>query len=418
MSRVRIIIVEDEAIIASDLKMSLEGFGYEVVAMTSSGEQAVELALGCRPDLMLMDIVLRGDMDGIETANTIRAFIDVPIIFLTSHYDQQVLNRAKIIEPFGYMLKPYREEDLYVAIDMAIYKHRLQKRLRQTEQWLSTTLNSIGDAVITTDGYGCVTFINPVALMLTGLSSDNCIGGLLNDLVWFVDEDNGQRAEDPFGRVIKEKEVVHLHNHTLNSKAGRVLPVSGSTAPIRDEHGKIIGVVLVFQDQSQSRKMEEELRLLSLTDELTGLNNRRGFLILSEQQIKLCKRLGTEMALLFIDLDGMKYINDTFGHKAGDCAILDTACVLRQTFRDSDILARMGGDEFVVLITEATGVSELSISERLNEGLALYNETTKRCFNLSFSVGIVHYTPSDVLSIDELLTIADRLMYKHKQSKR
>ena len=148
MSKARIMIVEDAGVVALSLQYRLKRFGYEIPVIVSSGEEALNEIIQNDLDLVLMDIRLEGEMDGIETAQQIKEKYQIPIIYLTAHSDEKTLNRAKITEPYGYILKPYEDRELYSTIEMALYKNRMEKKLRESEQWLSTTLNSIGDGVI------------------------------------------------------------------------------------------------------------------------------------------------------------------------------------------------------------------------------------------------------------------------------
>lgn len=138
MSRPKILIVEDEIIIARELEARLAAMGYDVPGIASSGKVALELALETQPDLVLMDIVLKGDMDGIETAAEIRCRLSTPIIYLTAFTDEKTLGRAKITEPFGYIVKPFAERELRANIEMALYKHEAEKKLRNVEKWFAT----------------------------------------------------------------------------------------------------------------------------------------------------------------------------------------------------------------------------------------------------------------------------------------
>ncbi|MBF0565567.1 MAG: diguanylate cyclase [Nitrospirae bacterium] len=417
--KVRIMIVEDEYIIAEDIKRSLESFGYEVVATADSGREAIEAAIKTVPSLILMDIMLRGEMDGIQAAGIISGQISIPVIFLTSFSNSQMLERAKTTEPFAYMLKPFRDWELQAAIEMALYKHSLQKRLKESEHWLSTTLNSIGVGVVTTNPLGYVTFINLVGLSLTGLTKEESIGRSLIDLFSFVDQLTGAAEEPAIKAVIREKKPIYVADHNLVVNAsGKSIPVSEITSPILGENDKLLGVAVSFQDRTERHRLENELRLMSLTDELTGLNNRRGFMLLVEQQLKVVRRLGSELAILFIDMDGMKWINDTYGHKEGDRALADTAAILRETFRDADIIARIGGDEFVVVVTDANGVSDEELSWRLHNTAALHNEVNPGPYKISLSAGIVRYDPLNHEAIETLIDRADKLMYEEKNRKR
>ena len=167
--------------------------------------------------------------------------------------------------------------------------------------------------------------------------------------------------------------------------------------------------------QRSQQQQDEQLRALSLIDDLTGLNNRRGFLALAEQQIKFARRNNKELVLLFVDMDDFKQINDKHGHQEGDVALQRAARVLRATFRDSDIIARLGGDEFVVLAAD-TGTSA-SIVERLRRSLVERNQSEDYPYNLSFSVGAARFDPEDPPTIQELLHTADEMLYEQKRSR-
>jgi diguanylate cyclase (GGDEF)-like protein len=163
--------------------------------------------------------------------------------------------------------------------------------------------------------------------------------------------------------------------------------------------------------------LRAELSNLALTDELTGLCNRRGFLSLTERQLKLGRRSGREMLLFFIDVDGLKRINDSFGHSEGDLALTRTAKVLGKTFRDSDVLARLGGDEFAALAIEASGHSEATITARLRQNLEMVSTNESR-YLLSLSLGVVRFNPRTTSSIAQLMLEADRAMYEAKRNHR
>ncbi len=257
MANVKILVVEDEAIIAKDLQWRLEGMGYEVPAVLATGEDAVNSAIECNPDLVLMDIMLLGQVDGIEAANQIRAKIDVPVIYLTAYADEEILERAKITEPFGYLIKPIGDRELRSNIEITLYKHGIEKRLKESEKWLSTVLSSIGDAVITTDTNGLVVYMNPAAESLTGWDQQSALGKPIAEVFNIINEESEESIESPVHKVLKDGVIVGLANHTLLiTKSGARIPIDDSGAPIKDENGKITGVVLVFHSISERRKAE------------------------------------------------------------------------------------------------------------------------------------------------------------------
>jgi diguanylate cyclase (GGDEF)-like protein len=171
-------------------------------------------------------------------------------------------------------------------------------------------------------------------------------------------------------------------------------------------------------DMRKRKSMEEKVHNLSITDQLTGLNNRRGFLSLAGQQLKLSSRTKSGMLLFFADLDLLKQINDTLGHEEGDKALIEAADVLKETFRTSDIIARLGGDEFAVLAINTVGVNSEVFSDRLEQLIEIRNKQEDRQYKLSISIGCSHYDPENPCSIDDLLLRADKLMYEQKQRRK
>ena len=148
MSNAQIMVVEDEKIVALEIVEILKSFGYGVPALASSGEEAIQKIDEVQPDLVLMDIKLSGKMDGIEAAEKVRTQFGVPVVYLTAYADENTLQRVKISEPYGYLLKPFDEKELHTNIEMALYKSQMERKLKEHEQWLSTILKSMGDAVM------------------------------------------------------------------------------------------------------------------------------------------------------------------------------------------------------------------------------------------------------------------------------
>ncbi len=270
MSGAKIIIVEDEGIQALDLQQRLTNLGYTVADIVSTGEEAIKRSGEILPDLVLMDIMLRGDIDGIVASERIQALYDTPIIYITAYADEETLQRAKITEPYGYIVKPIRERELHIIIDMALYKHRMQRELKESRDWLATTLRSIGDAVVATDKNGSVTFMNPIAEKLMGWKLEEASNRKLSDIFNIINMNTRKRVENPVERVLREGLIAGLANHTvLIARDGKEIPIDDSAAPIKADRGDILGVILVFRDITERRRAEEALYQAKLEWERT-----------------------------------------------------------------------------------------------------------------------------------------------------
>jgi PAS domain S-box-containing protein len=261
MMRPQIMVVEDESIVAEDMKAMLEGFGYTVPAVAFSGEEAVKKAVDTHPDLVLMDIVLKGQMSGVEAVERIRSRCNIPVVYVTAYADEKTVRRAKVTEPFGYLLKPFDARELQTAIEIALYKHQMEKKLHESEQRLSITLRSIGDGVIATDTRGCVTFMNSRAEALTGWRQAEGLGRHVAEVFQLRHENVQALPESPFAKVLQEGVAVDLadHNLVLVAKDGTEQPIDDSAAPIKDDRGNVVGAVLVFRDITERRQLQEQL---------------------------------------------------------------------------------------------------------------------------------------------------------------
>lgn len=261
MPGARIFIVEDEKIVSRDLQNVLESMGYEVAGVATSGEEAVGLIPGLRPDIVLMDIMLKGRMDGIEAAERVRSELEVPLIYLTAYADDMTLQRAKITEPYGYLLKPFDERDLSIAIEIALYRHRMENRVRASERWLSATLKNIGEGVAAVDADGKVVFLNPHGEVLTGWPADEARGKPVEEVFNVLPARGG--AENTGEVTLMTTGMPDPSTHDdfiLVDRGGGRKHVEFSASIIRDEKDAVTGGVLSFRDISGRRKAEEELR--------------------------------------------------------------------------------------------------------------------------------------------------------------
>ena len=257
----KIMIVEDEEIVAADIQTSIEKMGYAVCAMASSGMEAIKKAGLTRPDLILMDIVLKGSMDGIEAATRIKELYKIPVIYLTAFGDDSILQRAKVAEPYGYITKPFSQRELQIAIEISIYKKQAEDRIRKMEFWLATVLKSIGDAVIASDKERRITFMNAVAEKLTGWNHEDALGKNLTEILNIKDRDLLDLEKHLVEKVITEGLIINLiEDRLLIAKDGSELPISDSAAPIKDDNNESPGSVIVFRDITKNKQLEENLR--------------------------------------------------------------------------------------------------------------------------------------------------------------
>src|SRR5919108_909901 len=261
MARPQIMVVEDESIVAEDMKTVLEGFGYTVPTVAFSGEEAVKKVFDTHPDLVLMDIVLKGQMSGVEAVERIRSRCNIPVVYVTAYADEKTVRRAKATEPYGYILKPFDARELQTAIEIALYKHQMAKKIHESEQLLGMMLRSLDGAIVTTDNRGRVTFMNPRAEALSGWSQDEGVGRHVTEVLRIRHDAAEGLAESPFVRVIREGVAIDLADHHLRlvAKDGTERPIDDGATPLKDDDDHIIGAVLAFRDITERQQLQEHL---------------------------------------------------------------------------------------------------------------------------------------------------------------
>jgi len=322
MANIRILVVEDESLVGRDIQNMLRSLGYGIVGLVSTGEQAIQKSRALGPDLVLMDIVLKGEIDGISAANTIWESLGIPVVYLTAYTDETTLHRAKMTEPFGYLLKPFEERELQTTIEMALYKSKMDKKLKERDRWLTTILYSIGDGIIATDKADRVAFMNPLAERLTGWGEAEALHKPLAE----VFRTEADEKEFPAGRpeTAGSSEIadsVLSSQSILHAKSGLLLPIEGSVSSIRDEKGSSMGGVLVFRDIAKRKQAEADLeagldklrRALDATVQAMGLTieMRDPYTAGHQRRVsKLSCAIAQEMGISPNQIDGL--------HMAGD----------------------------------------------------------------------------------------------------
>jgi diguanylate cyclase (GGDEF)-like protein/PAS domain S-box-containing protein len=421
MSQTRILIVEDEIIVATDIQTTLLGLGYDVLDIVSSGEEAIHRVQELQPDFVLMDIRLQGELDGIQAAEAITESCSIPILFLTAYADQKTLERAKLTKPMGYILKPFEERELYTTIEVALYRHQMEKQLSEKSQWLNTVLTSIGDAVIASNLQTCVTFMNPVAEALTQWQQEDAVNRPLEEVFTIVDENTRTPIGNPIAQALQTGSIAYVADGAiLLSKNGTEIPIDQSASPIRDANGTIQGSVLVFRDITEKKQIQQQLVHNAFHDVLTGLPNRALFMNRLSHALEQLKRYPDKgFALLFLDLDRFKIINDSLGHMIGDKLLIAIAGRLESCLRTNDTVARMGGDEFSILLDHAPDTATACrtaarILDELSQPFLLDEHEVFTAASIGIVTDVHIYLENSDDPTGDLMRNADIAMYRAK----
>jgi two-component system, cell cycle sensor histidine kinase and response regulator CckA len=252
--RKQILVVEDEGLIAADIQKRLERLGYPVPSIARSGEEALRRARSTPFDLVLMDIRLKGDMDGIATAQALKDELKTPVVYITAHSDPETIDRAQLTEPFGYILKPIGDGDLRSVVQISLYKAEMERRLRTSEAWLSTTLRSMGEGIVATNTNGEIVFMNAVAERITGWPGGAADGRPLMEVLGLFEESVRLPAKNPTFDLLPGENRAY----TLISKTGAKTPVEIGCFENRSMD-EVLGAILVVRDISSRKEMETRL---------------------------------------------------------------------------------------------------------------------------------------------------------------
>jgi diguanylate cyclase (GGDEF)-like protein/PAS domain S-box-containing protein len=528
-----LLVVEDEAVVAMDLDGQLNEMGYRVCACVDNGRDAIDRARAERPDLILMDIVLKGDMDGIAAATAIGSELHIPVLFLTAYSDDKTVERAANVWPYGYLTKPFQSRELRAGIEVALRTAAAERVLRNSERWLASVLRGVGDAVIATDPSGTVGLANPAAETL--LAAGGLQGRPVAEVVLLEDAASGARVPlTPDGNRARTGTAM------LVAHDGNRIPVDFSAGPICDEGARLAGAAIVLHDMrervaaelrlarseqrfrgafdsaplglalvdrdnrfvrvnhalcrllgaeavhligtdqavfgepsdnaiekeyqhdlvagrseavqyerryracdgsvlwalvsatlmpanhepqhflvqindlTERKRAEEELAHLAHHDALTGAANRALLNEEVEHEIAVARRRRSRLAVVFIDLDYFKHINDSLGHEAGDTVLKETAARLSRTVREVDLVGRMGGDEFVVVLSEVSDAADvLALTDKLRLECGRPFQLDGHEVRIAVSMGISLF-PDDAQDFRTLLRFADSALYQAK----
>ncbi|OOZ74691.1 hypothetical protein BOW50_12385 [Solemya velum gill symbiont] len=531
-----ILVVEDDSYLSQHIGIYLEEKGYQVAGMVSSGEEAIRQVEVLEPDLILMNIVLAGDMDGIEAAGMIQEQHDIPILYLTAYNDTKFLTRARITSPYAYILKPFNEREFGLTIDFALHKHELEKALRNNERhlvdaqrvgkmgswewnvvenklkwtdeiyrifgvdpeefgasyeaflsfvhpedvelvkeaveqalqheqpysiehrillhdgtikivheeanvqfegkgeplWMLGTVQDVTEhrqseerlrlfksvientreAVVITDSKNRIVVVNDAYCEITGYERDELIGidpGRMrsgtHDKKFYQDMWQSLKQDGSWSGEIWDKR-----------KNGEVYPKWLSISAEKDSRSEVGHYVGIFTDISEIKEKEQRLTHLAYFDPLTGAANRLHFMERLKQEVQRAGRLNDWFAVLFVDLDRFKAVNDLYGHDVGDEVLKEAVLRIRSCIREADVLARLGGDEFTLLLTSDVDDEGASIvGEKIVDVLSQPFLIGQKKIEIGASIGISVY-PRDGDSLEKLMLNADRAMYQSKKN--
>ncbi len=410
-----LIVTEDEKKF-DRLKNLIEAEGLMVFSL-QGGEKILPAIKGHRPDLIMLETIIYGK-DGFQLCRRLKAdaeLANIPILFFSAKTSSA--EKIKGLKAGGADLfaEPINDSEVILRIKSQLEMYSLQKELERTNQkmrnerqFLLTTLHSIGDGVICTDKWGTISMMNQVAQNLTGWDEVNALGENFLTVFNVINETTRVLQFDPVERVLETGEIVELANHSvLISRNGIERPITDNAAPIRNGDGDVEGVVLVFRDVTEEKKHVSEIEYLSLHDQLTGLYNRRFY---TEELKRLDTSRRWPLTLVMGDVNGLKIINDSFGHEAGDKLIRKTAEILKQCFRSDDILCRYGGDEFIAILPNTDAQLAESIIRRIQQKIS-ENQPSKGILSVSFGMDS---KVSEDQRISDIVKCAEDNMYKKK----
>jgi diguanylate cyclase (GGDEF)-like protein/PAS domain S-box-containing protein len=411
----RLLVVEDEVLVARDIKARLTRMGYEVLAIATRGAEAIAKALLLRPDLVLMDINLRDDIDGIQAAIEIRSQYDVPVIFCTAYSNEATLVRAKVSEPYGYVLKPFDNRELEINIEIALYKHRAEKDLSESRRRLDATLSNVSDGVIAAQSDGQILFINPVAQKLTGWCQQEAQASSLFEVLVLLPFAPGESVLDLTKLAMDQPQQPSLRlRHLIQAADGGITPVEiAVNIQLNNDPGLI---VITLRDLHQQLLYEEEIRRNAFYDSLTGLPNR--LLFLDHLKSALYRRRQADQdtfAVAFVGLDGFSVINEGLGHDHGDQVLREIARRISTQVRPEDTVSRFSGDLFAVLLDPVnTASGAIEACQQLQQAIMPSLVIGNNSLELSSSIGIVLYHEG-YQTPDAIIRDADTALHRAKR---
>ncbi len=438
--RINILIVEDELIIANGVKVTLEKFGYNIVDIAKTGEAAIQKIEITKPDLVLVDIMLEGKLDGIDITDTIQQVYNIPVIYVTAYSNPRRINKAKLTAPYGYITKPFEDKELYYTIEMALHKSQLDRALKEAKYKIEK-LHSVAIDLATCESRKSI-------FKETGNALENIFS--ISDFVFYRRQKNQLvlQTEEPL-IIFKAKynitegiagEVFSSNGMCIYSKQlelaaiepnwediGSVVgcrigdediffAVSNSEEAFNDELAEMLSILFKHTNEALKRiDYENLLKKKAVIDPLTNVYNRLYYNQAIKYEVKLAKRYKNDIGFIVIDINNLKKINDEHGHNMGDKALKFVADLLVSQARETDNVIRSGGDEFLVMLPQ-TGKEVKIVENRLRKKIVDSNKKSKLPFPVNFAIGSAFWNIELNKSTEEIIKEADNKMYIDKRN--
>ena len=414
MHKERIFIAEDENSIALDIAKSLEELGYIVAGQADIGEVAIQEVEKLQPDLVLMEIRLKGQLDGIEAAKHIHTQLDIPVVFISAHADTVTLNTAMLAQAYGFMVRPFEASDLKSNITMAIYKHSMERKLRESEERYALAVRAANDGIWDWNLKTNKIYYSSRWKKMLGYKEDE-IGTDPDDWFKLVHPDDQKLIQTHLVSHLKGLTSHFQCEYRIQHSNGTYLWVLSRGLAVQDANGTAYRMAGSQSDITARKLAEDRLAHDAVHDALTGLPNRVLFLDRLQNRLERTKRNTNELfAVMFIDLDRFKVVNDSLGHAVGDQLLITIANRLKLCVRPNDTISRLGGDEFAVLLDVVNDVNDTRlVADRIKGRLKTTTILGAVERSPTASIGIVMFN-KNYKTAEELLRDADSAMYYAK----
>ena len=437
----RILLAEDDAIAARHLNHSLLRMGYQITGVVQTGEEVIKSVTENLPDIILMDITLGGKIDGISSVQKVHGQFDIPVIYITANSDNEVFERAKHTDPYAYLIKPFEIYQLQNAIEIAIFKHTMKKQLKESENRYRTIFEVSDNAMMLVNEQSTITMVNEQFENMTGCSK----ASVENLKTWteFFEDSERSKMEERLRQAGNDASATRQYfESTLVDNKGNAKVIYTNVKKIPDSNICIVSMndisELKFaekeirllnnelntinkglnQEITLREKIEKQLRYKATHDHLTGLPNRVLLFDRLKQAFAFDERHNTLIALMILDLDNFKTINDNMGHLSGDILLKKVALGLQKCMRQYDTVGRLGGDEFVIIINDADTIQDIiTFTEKVQEVFQKPFDILGQQTYVTTSIGVAVF-PLHGSTIETLFKKADVAMYVAKKSGR